>query len=104
MFVTHLVKEPTNVRIQHPVHSLPMEAYTQRVQRLVRAATRPESVRKAQEVHLVNLIENGHHSLLNNFVLQRRDAQRALPPVGLRYIDSSRGLRRRMDGLNPLFP
>jgi hypothetical protein len=88
-FVVHMVKEPANVRIQHPVHPLPMESHTQRIQRLVRVATRPEPVREAFEVHLVNLIENGHHRLLNNLVLQRRDAQRALLPVGLRYIDSS---------------
>ena len=88
-FVAHLVKEPANVRIQHPFHPLPMESHTQRIQRLVRAAPRPEPVRKALEVHLINLIENGHHGLLDDFVLQRRDAQRTLPPVGLRYIDSS---------------
>ena len=100
-FVAHLVKEPANVRIQHPVHPSPMEAHTQRVQRLMRATTRPEPVRKAQEVHLINLIENGHHSLLNNFVLQRCDAQRALSSVGLRYIHSSRGLRPVRTTVNP---
>jgi hypothetical protein len=46
-------------------------------------------VRKAFEVDLVDLVENRHHSLLNDFVLQCCDAQRTLPPVGLRYIDSS---------------
>jgi site-specific DNA recombinase len=100
-FVVHLVKEPTDVRIQHPVHPLPMEAHTQRIQRLVRAAPRPEPVRKAFEVHLVNFVENGHHGLLNDFVLQRRDAQRALPSVDLRYIDSSRGLRPVCTTVNP---
>src|SRR5438128_4705477 len=55
----------------------------------MRAATGSEPVRKAFEVGLVNLVEDRHHSLLNDFVFQRRDAQRTLPPVGLRYIDSS---------------
>ena len=32
-----------------------------------------------------------HHSLLNNFALQCRNAQRTLPPVGLRNVDSARG-------------
>src|SRR5713101_4920234 len=100
-FVAHLVKEPANVRIQHPFHPLPMESHTQRIQRLVRAAPRPKPVRKALEVHLINLIENGHHCLLNDFVLQRCDAQRALPPVGLRYIDSSRGLCPVRTTVNP---
>ena len=87
-FVAHIVKEPANVRIQHPVHSPPVDAHTERIERLVRAASRPEPVGKALEVHLVNLIENDHHGLLNNLVFQRRDAQRTFPPVGLRYIDS----------------
>src|SRR5215471_8813779 len=56
----------------------------------MRAATAPESVRKAWEVALINLVEDRHHSLLNHLVLQCCDAPRALPPIGLRYIDPSR--------------
>ena len=44
--VAHLVEEATNVCIEHPVHSLPLDAHCQRVQRLMRAATGPESVKK----------------------------------------------------------
>jgi hypothetical protein len=40
----------------------------------MRAATRPKSVRKAFEVALIDLVEDRHHSLLNDFVLQGRDA------------------------------
>src|ERR1019366_7414703 len=76
----HVVEEATNVRIKHPVHSLPLDARRQRVQRLMRAATGPEPVRKAFEVDLIDLIEDRHHSLLNNFVLQCSDAQRTLSP------------------------
>src|SRR5205823_2237254 len=82
-------EEAPNVRIEHPVHSLPLDAHRQRVERLVRATTGPKPVGKALEVDLVDLIENRHHGLLNDFVFQRRDAQRTLPPVGLRYVDSS---------------
>src|SRR5258708_6720397 len=85
-FVGQVVAEATDVG----VHSLPLNAHRQRVQRLMRAASGAEPVRKALEVDLVYLIEDRHHGLLNNFVLQRRDAQRTLPPVGLRYKDSSR--------------
>src|SRR5215471_4651695 len=56
----------------------------------MRAATGTESVRKAFEVGLVNLVEDRHHSLLNDLVLQCCDAQRTLPPIGLRYVDPSR--------------
>src|SRR5207244_6024393 len=58
----------------------------------MRAATGPEPVRKAFEVGLVNLVEYRHHSLLDDLVLQCCDAQGALPPIGLRYVDSSRRL------------
>ena len=88
-FVRQIVEKSSNVCVEHPVHSLPLDTHSQRVQRLMRVATRPKPIREAFEVHLVNLIENGHHGLLNYLVLQRRYAQRTLPPVGLRYIDSS---------------
>src|SRR5258705_10100373 len=71
--VAHVVKEATNIRIEHPVHPLPLDAHSQCVERLMRAAPGPETVRKASEVDLINLIED-----------------RTLPPVNLRYIDSSR--------------
>jgi hypothetical protein len=51
-----------------------MDPHTQRIQRLVRATTGPEPIRKAFEVHLINLVENGHHGLLNDFVLECHDA------------------------------
>src|SRR5260370_4778098 len=89
-FVAQVVEEATDVGIKHPVHSLPLNAHRQRIKRLMRAATGTEPVRKAFEVDLVYLIEDRHHGLLNNFVLQSSDAQRTLPPVGLRYKDSSR--------------
>src|SRR5437667_1049754 len=87
--MTHVVEEATNVRVEHPVHPLPLNARRQRVQRLMRAATGPEPVREALEVDLINLVEDRHHGLLNDFVLQRCDAQRTLPPVSLRNKDSS---------------
>src|ERR1039457_5387189 len=37
-----LAEEPPNVRIEYPVHSLPLDARIQRVQRLMRAASRPK--------------------------------------------------------------
>ncbi len=46
-------------------------------------------VQTSKTVGLVNLVEDRHHRLLNNLVLQRCDAQRAFPPISLRYIDSS---------------
>jgi hypothetical protein len=58
----------------------------------MRTASRAKPIRKAPKVHLVYLVEDGDHRLLDNLVLQRRDAQRPLPAVSLRYVHSSRGL------------
>ncbi len=88
-FAAQVIEEATDVGIKHPVHPPPLNAHRQRVQRLMRAATRAESVRKALEVDLINLVEDRHHGLLNDFVLQRRDAQRTFPPISLRNKDSS---------------
>src|SRR6185312_7849607 len=73
-FVAHIVKEPTNVRIEHPVHSLPENTHIQRVERLMRAATGTEPIREALEIDLIYLVEDRHYGLLNEFVLQRRNA------------------------------
>ena len=45
-------------------------------------------MRKGLEVDLIDLVEDRHHGLLDDLVLQRRDAQRTLPSVSLRYKDS----------------
>src|ERR1700693_1349432 len=90
--VAQMIKESTNVRIEYPVHSLPFDAHVQRIKCLMRTASRAKPIRKAPKVHLVYLVENGDHRLLDNLVLQRRDAQRPWPAIGLRYVHSSRGL------------
>src|SRR6516164_3608701 len=73
-FVAQVIEEATDVSIKHPVHPLPLDARRQRVQRLMRAATGTEPVREALEVDLIDLVEDRHHSLLNDFVFQCRDA------------------------------
>src|ERR1700733_14771634 len=88
-----MVKEPTNVCIEYPVHSLPLNAHIQRVQRLMWTASRTKSIRKAPKVHLVYLVEDRDHRLLDNLVFQRSNAQWSLPAISLRYVHSSRGLR-----------
>jgi hypothetical protein len=67
--VIQVIEKATNVCIEHPVHSLPLNAHRQRIQRLMRTATRTKPIGKAFEVDLINLIEDRHHSLLNDFVL-----------------------------------
>jgi hypothetical protein len=106
-FVRQVVEKSSNVRVEHPVHSLRLDSYSQRVQRLVRVATWPEPVREAFEVHLVDLVEDGHHRLLDDLVFQRCDAQRALPPSLCRYGPRTRAFANLFQlsavGLKPCF-
>src|SRR4029453_16446124 len=74
-FVTHRTEEISNVCVENPIHTLPMNTHRQRIQRPMRATLGTEPIRKAFEVDLVDFIEDCHHSLLNDLVLQSCDAQ-----------------------------
>src|ERR1035437_2468080 len=80
-FVTHVVEGAPNVRIHDPVHSLPYDPHAQRIQCVVGAPPRPESVTETPEILLVYGVGDRHHCLLYDFVFQRRDADRPLPTV-----------------------
>src|SRR6266436_6488961 len=55
------------------------------------AGTRTRSPEK--KVLFPDLVENPPYRVLNDFVLQRRDPQWPLSPIGFRYPDSPRRLR-----------
>src|SRR5208282_122481 len=95
------IEKSPNVRIKNVVHRLSCERVRERVQRLMLAAARSKTIRKAQKVFLVNRIEDGDHGLLDDLVLQRRDPQRALPPVAFRDIRPSRGFRSICSTVHP---
>jgi hypothetical protein len=48
------------------------------------AAPRPEPIRKPQKILFPDLVENRPHGVLDDFILQRRDAQGTLPSIGFR--------------------
>jgi hypothetical protein len=96
-----LREEAPNVRIEYPVHPLPLDARIQRVQRLMRTASWPKPIREAPKVHLIDLTEDRDHRLLNDLIFQRRDAQRTLPPIGFRDINSARRLRPVRSTVHP---
>jgi len=75
----------------------------QRVQRLMRTASGPKPIRKALKVHLVDLIEDRDHRLLNDFVFQRRDAQRTGTRVP-RSVSGACRVRRRSPRSAPFPP
>ena len=95
------IEESPNVGIKNVVHVLHRERIRERIQRLMLAASRSKTIREAQKVFLVNRIEDGDHGLLDDLVLQRRNPQRTLPPVGFRDIHPSRGLRSICSAVDP---
>jgi hypothetical protein len=64
---------------------LPVNPGVESVQRIVLTAPRSESIRKAEEILLVDGLQNVHDGLLNDFVLQTQHSHIELhfDPVSL---------------------
>jgi site-specific DNA recombinase len=73
----------------------------QRIQRIMRAAPRPEPVGEAEEVLLVDGVEHLDDGPLDDLVLQRGDAERPQPPVRLRDVHPARRTRPIAPLLDP---
>src|ERR687891_1394402 len=85
--------ECPDIGIQDPVDPPPVDPDHERIQRLVLAAPRPEAVGEAEEVRLVDGVQHFHYRALDDLVLQRGDAERPLPAVGLGAVLPSGRLR-----------
>jgi len=66
----HGIEKALDIRIQHPVHLLPVNPGVESVQRIMLAAPRSESVREAEKILLVDGLQNVHDCLLDDHVLQ----------------------------------
>src|SRR6266540_4165458 len=86
-------EEVAEIRVEHPVHLLAFDPDHERVQRIVRAAPRPEAVREAEEVRLVDGVQHLDDGALDDLVLQRGNPERPQPPVRLRDVHPPRRLR-----------
>ena len=74
----------------------------ERIQRIVLAAARAESVAEPEEFLLVDRIQQRSGGPLNNFVLKGSDCQRTLPPSGLWNVPTPRGLRPIRSPMDPI--
>jgi site-specific DNA recombinase len=81
--VADRLEEARDVGVQDPVHLRALDPDREGVQRVVRAAPRPEAVREPEEVRLEDGVQHLDHRTLDDLVLQRRDAERALSAVRL---------------------
>ena len=86
-FLAHRVEELRDVGVDDEVHLRAVDGRRQRVERVMRAASRPEAVAEAEEVFLVDRVQHVDHGALDDLVLQRRDRQRASTAVRLGYVD-----------------
>jgi hypothetical protein len=67
----------------------------------MRTAPRPESVRESEKVDLVDRVQDRDDRALDQLVLERGNAERPQPPVGLRDERSPNRLRPVRPSLEP---
>src|SRR5271167_3394524 len=92
--VIDFVEKRPNIKIEHPVHFLACDSNIQRVQRIVLAAPRSESVREAQKVLFPYLVEDRSYRGLDDLILQRREGQRELHLSTVSIWDGRRSVTR----------
>ena len=81
----HGIEKAPDVRVKHPVHSLPEDADVESVQRIVLTASWSEPIGKADEVLLVDGFQYCRNRLLDDLVLYTQDGER--PPRSVRLRD-----------------
>jgi len=89
--MTDRVKEAPVIDIQNPAHFPSLDTDHKRIQIIMLAAPRPESIRKSKEIFLVDRIQHRDHRSLEKLILQRRDTQRPLWPIGFRDLPTPTG-------------
>src|SRR4051812_41213722 len=96
-----MIEECLDIRVEDPVDPAFLDPDRQRVQRIVLAASGPEPVAEPQELLLVDRGEEVDPRLLDDLVLQRGDAERPLPAIGLWYVLPPRRLRPVRSRVDP---
>ena len=86
-----VVEEAADISVNYPSDLAPFHPDRERVKSIVCPAPRPEPIAEPQEFRLVDRRENHlRHCLLDDFVLNGRDAERSCPTVRLGYVDPPR--------------
>jgi hypothetical protein len=80
------IEKPPDVRIEHPAHLPRRDPHRERIERIVRAPTRSESVREAEEFLLVNGVQHLPDGPLDDLVLQSRKPDRPRAAIRPRYV------------------
>src|SRR5712692_2797445 len=101
-FVGKTVEKAANVHIEHPVHFLRQQSGVERVQRIMLASPRPESVRETQKVGFVDSVQHLDGRALDDFVFQCGNSERSFPPVALVDVHPTHRLRSIRSSLQPM--
>ena len=96
------IEKVAHVQVQHPIHTSLMESTEQGIQRFVLVASGPEPIREAEKVGFINRVEYFHRRSLHQFVFERRDAERSLPPVRLGNVHPTHRLSPVRSALQPM--
>jgi len=75
------VKEAFDISVQYPIHSFVDDRHAQCIECIMLAATWTKAITEAEKVLLVDALKNPQYRLLDDFVLQRGNAQRPLSTV-----------------------
>src|ERR1700680_1317881 len=101
-FVRNRIEKAANVNIEHPVHFSRQQSRVERIQRLMLASPGPEPIRESEKIRFVDSVQHLDRRALDDFIFQRRNSERSLPPIGLRDIHSTHRLRSIRSSLQPL--
>jgi len=71
--VSNFIEKAPNVRVKNPVHFPSHDSHPEHIQRIVLASPRSEPIGEPQKVLFINLIEDRHHRVLDDFIFQRSD-------------------------------
>ena len=96
------IQKPTDVQVEHPAHLFRQQSGIERVQRMMLAASRPEPIRKAEEIGFVDGVQDLDRAALDDFVFQRSHTERTLLPVGLGDVHPPHRLGPVRSTLEPL--
>jgi len=81
--VSNFIEKAPNVRVKNPVHFPSHDSHPERIQRIVLASPTVGTHRRTQKVLFINLIEDRHHRVLDDFIFQRSDPNARCRPSAL---------------------
>ena len=101
-FARKHIEKAANVQIQHPVHLLRQQSGVERIQRVMLASPRSESIRKVEEIRFVDSVQHFDGCALDDFVFQHRNSERSFPPVALADVRPTHRFRSVRSSLQPM--